>query len=597
MVTSGVQRALAEIPSFPPSLLVRLRHLSVLADGGGSPPRAAISQVAPLSAGSQAAFASILAGGAAPAVARQPVFSPLQAMALRMPPAQALLSPPPSQAPVVPLSAADPGELGSSPDAAGGALSAAATALAARTSSRAKKPSEKAAARQEALALAEPESAAFVMPTELGSSCYWFSWQSRSPLELDFVVAALQAAFGGAMLPAGWIVSPSKEAAGLAAFALAEADGVSVGAAPEPVMGEPGRLVIKDLTAAATDDAGLLDCESLLTALIAQTRARATFAAYRNPFLKAVLWLLLRSEPVAPPEPRGVAMYLASLVSERANIGAAVTAQRAINYICGLNDWPLVGSSAMAKIPTDAARRMFAKPTKKSHAFSLELLARLFNSLVPGGLGALDETPASMRACAYVFTFVNVNRYADSARCQYGDGYLDITADGELPRAEAFVDYQKNDVFYKGLLVTTAQSACALFGGGSAFDVFVAAKTVFKAGPIMRRIKGGRSPALAPPFSMTIKGYEGKSMPAYMLYNDFVSWVRKDLVAAGLTAEEAAAYTAHSFRAGAVTGLAEADVAEPIIMDRAGTTSSGWLAGYHRVSVQKRCQASQALGV
>ena len=148
----------------------------MLADGGGSPPRAAISQVAPLSAGSQAAFASILAGGAAPAVARQPVFSPLQAMALQMPPAQALLSPLPSQAPVVPLSAADPGELGSSPDAAGGPLSAAAKALAARTSSRAKKPSEKAAARQEALALAEPESAAFVMPTELGSSCYWFSW-------------------------------------------------------------------------------------------------------------------------------------------------------------------------------------------------------------------------------------------------------------------------------------------------------------------------------------------------------------------------------------------------------------------------------------
>ena len=647
-----------DLAAFPPlSFLLHSRargaaelpHLSLLLsralgwlEGGEvvrSPPRAVARvglQAAPLSEGSRFSVAMLSSAtlSAAPPPAMPMFASPPQLLRapvpglLALPPPSAPLAVAPqfdlklallSPAPQAAGSGNPPGSAASDDVPPAGLLSRAAL----RVSARAAKPSMKALALAPEAPVAEP-------PSKFGIECCWWDWRGSSPLELNCVAVELRVRLGDTLLPPGWMVLPSAEAGARAAFADEEGRGAPVGlladggdealdvapplvgdsdaivvwdgpaeaaAAASTTRGMPGRLAVAEMRAAATDASGVIDCDALISALIGQTRNRKTFAAYRNPFLKAVLWLAAHNEPVAPPSAKAVAHYLAMLVATQQNIGAPCAAQRAINYVCGLNEWPLVGSSAIAQIPTDAARRMFAKPTRKSFAFSLELLARVFNHLVPGGFAAMTATPEAMRATAYVHMFVNVNRYADTVRCQFGDEYLTVTVEDEVPVVNTYVDYQKNDQFFKGLIVSTAQSDCTLFGGGSAFDVFVAAKALFKEGPILRRIKGGRNPVLAPPFSNTIKGYVGKKMPAYMTYNDFVKHLRSDLEACGLTPAEAAAYTAHSFRAGAVTGLAEADAAEQVIMDRAGTTSAGWLAGYHRVSLKKRAEASRALGV
>ena len=96
-------------------------------------------------------------------------------------------------------------------------------------------------------------------------------------------------------------------------------------------------------------------------------RSSRFFASYscwsRTPSSKSAL---VAREPGAryqPPPPAAIRLYLTFLVDLRANKGAVETASQALSFLALSNSWPTGLMDGAARIPVDAARRMFRAQT------------------------------------------------------------------------------------------------------------------------------------------------------------------------------------------------------------------------------------------
>ena len=393
--------------------------------------------------------------------------------------------------------------------------------------------------------------------------CWFYDWSQRSPMDVKAVRSQMVAALAGVRLPAGWLTGGFK---------------------PRP-------SVVDELWNFDDLDATL---DSLLDDLVSDGRAVRTLEKHRNPFLKMVFFLAVRGKPVQPPEPVDVGRYLALLLRLRFNEGALTSAKGALHYVCALNGWPLVASTSVAQIPLDAAARLCGRPVSKSRPLEPWMVAAMWTVLVPGGMVA--ATPDCAFALAVLVGFLCTGRFACLCRARYDDGYCTVTPD----EITFFFDVRKNDPGWKGHSVVIARSGATELGGTDAYSVLVLAKRVFGVGPVLRRVdKRGREPArLAPPFLDEPKfDSHGNRSLRNMLYGPFVQMLRAVLVRIGLSSAEADEYAAHSMRRGSVTALKKRKCDGEEIMDRAGVTSDGWVAGYDEVSPERKRALSLQFGL
>ena len=412
-----------------------------------------------------------------------------------------------------------------------------------------------------------------------GRGAWWFNWTASSPLDVPAIAGKLAQELGSMLLPPGWLGECS------AAFEAADTRALVAHA------------TLTDMS--STDQEEELRLRARLGALISASRATGTFGQYRNPFLKAVLWLAVRGKAISPPSSLDLALYLADLTLLRPNKSAAQSALNAVAYIVSLNGWANVTSAHICRVPSEAAQRIHGAPTKKAAPLALDIIARLFAQLVPRGVASLMVRPSHMRACGYVLGFAAANRYDDLTKT----GYHLLEVEGDS--VDAFYVERKNDKKKKGLLVSVAKSDSTVFGGVSAYAVLAKAKSAFGAGPILRRIKKQTHPVrglvLSEPFfdaggAPTADGSGDGTTMRYMSWDHYVKYLRQDLMSIGLSEEEASHFSAHSMRAGSTTEMNEQGVAPHLIEGRVGC-APGWNAGYDRVSRPRRLAVSLALGI
>jgi hypothetical protein len=378
----------------------------------------------------------------------------------------------------------------------------------------------------------------------------------------------------GVLLPGGWLEGGAREE-----------DLDDGGEAPS----------VMDSLFMAEEDATLA---AMFDALVVAHRAGTTHSQYRFPFLKMVYWLGVRGLPVAPPEPQDLAYYLSYILLLRRNVGCVEACVRALHYVCALNGWPKVASSGPARVPVEAAERLFGAPTRKAAPLQGWMIVQMVEHLLSSSSWAVRESPSGMFACALVAMWMCIGRYSDLCRFRYDDGYCEV----HDHKVVFFADKRKNDQTYRGHYVEVARTDGGAFGGKCAYALIVEAKSVFRSGPVLRRLtKAGKAPLrLAGPWLDAPGGsprYDdrGNRLMANMLHGDFVDWLRMLLQAIGLSAEEAAEYAGHSARRGAATSLCQDEVDPTVTKQRAGVTSVGWIAEYDEVDEGRRLAASVAL--
>jgi len=142
-----------------------------------------------------------------------------------------------------------------------------------------------------------------------------YDWSRRSPLDDPAVASWLEALLRDVVLPAGWIpASAARPSLRDGDEPLHEADDAArtLGATsawdPDPADG---------LSTTSNDDPETAALQAAFSRMIVGARSRKTLSAYRNPYLKMVLWLGTRNLPVAPPRKSDLALYLTSVTCTR----------------------------------------------------------------------------------------------------------------------------------------------------------------------------------------------------------------------------------------------------------------------------------------
>ena len=302
-------------------------------------------------------------------------------------------------------------------------------------------------------------------------------------------------------------------------------------------------------------------------------RARATIMGLRNYGLKLLWWLVSRGLDINLPTPRALAMAFAFLVDLRGNAAAAQKTAEACAFIGRLNDWPEGLLDGAARVPLDAARRIYRHQVRKVRGLEL------------GHVRLILEHFAYLRAdlpiarqwrfavgTAFGAGFKVFARFDDLKQMQWGDEFCSVY-DSHI---DFIVEHRKNRQF-QGDTVTVARPTD---GSAGVYGVLVLARQTFRSGFVLPHVDA--------------QGCVDLSRP--MEYSAFVRHLRAALVFIGLSEEEAGEFAAHSMRAGAATE-AGPKLSPQAICLAAGVSDLNWILGYHRASIADRISASHAVGL
>jgi hypothetical protein len=109
----------------------------------------------------------------------------------------------------------------------------------------------------------------------------------------------------------------------------------------------------------------------VIDALCGVARARSTIMGLKNYGLKVLWWLVSRGVDINPPSTRSLAMAFAFLADLRCNAAAAQETAKARAFTGRLNDWPEGLLGGAARVPLDAARRIYRHQVQKKRGLEL----------------------------------------------------------------------------------------------------------------------------------------------------------------------------------------------------------------------------------
>ena len=314
--------------------------------------------------------------------------------------------------------------------------------------------------------------------------------------------------------------------------------------------------------------------EELARVLGGEARAARTMRGLRNPALKALWWLASRGHGINPPPPAAIRLYLTFLVDLRACKGAVDTASQALSFLARSNSWPTGLMDGAARIPIDAARRMFRAQTKKTHGLRREDVARILKSFAVYLPGVPDRRQWAHAVGVAIGTgYMVFARFDDLRQMCFDDGHCVLEAD----HISFYVETRKNAQF-QGSWVTIARPA-----GGAGPGVF----------GLLRELKMRLGSGFVLP-SISADGVVDRSRQ--MPYDAFVLHLRNALIHIGFDAADAEHFAGHSMRSGAATATAN-ELPPHLISLAAGVKDINWILTYHRASIGDRMRVSWALGL
>ena len=396
------------------------------------------------------------------------------------------------------------------------------------------------------------------------------------------------------VLPAGWISAPA------ASPSIRDGD--------EPLRDDDdaartlGATSVWDLDPAdalsttANDDPESAALRAAFGRMIVGARSRKTLSAYRNPYLKLVLWLGARNLPVAPPRKSDLALYLTSVTCTRRNKSAAPEAARAYQFVAWLNGYESLSGDPCFRVPMEAAERAFSGPIKKSTPAEAWMIVAIIRGLAAGPLWK------RVVAWAILACFMVLGRFSDLARLRWDDGYFEVYDWG----VRFYLDMRKTDQVYAGQWIDIARSdsVSETFGGFTAVDELLRARAACdNISSVLRRVEGTgrRGERRLSKNSHFPRDHEDPSLagrPKFMSRAVFQQYYQDFLVIyCGISLQEARGYTSHGIRAGAATSLVRREVPHHIIKARAGVKSDDWIATYDRIDLERRLECSRAIGL
>ena len=170
--------------------------------------------------------------------------------------------------------------------------------------------------------------------------------------------------------------------------------------------------------------------EDIARALGGEARAARTMRALRNPALKALWWLASRGHGINPPHQPPSASTSRSSSSFGQTGGLWRQPRRPLSFLARSNSWPPGIMDGAARIPVDAARRMFRAQTKKTHGLRCEDVARILKSFAVYLPGVPDMRQWAHAVGVAIGTgYIVFARFDDLRQMCFDDGHCVLEAD------------------------------------------------------------------------------------------------------------------------------------------------------------------------